>query len=682
MKRSVVFCVFVFIAAMSARAQTETLPHAFAGAPGDGTAPAWGSLITDSSGNLYGTTSVGGSGTGTDCSSVTGAYSGCGIVFELSPNHSGGYTEKILHNFNGTPDGLSPMGGLIMDKAGNLYGTTQGDGVPSSCSASAHGSVFELSPNGSGGYTERVLYSFNDSCSLSSPFYDGSLPNSTLITDSAGNLYGTTQGGGYCSAGTVFELVNSSGTWKENQLWVFQGISGSCNSTDGSGPVGGLVMDANGDLFGTTSAGGTNGQGAVFELVKSSTGYTEQVLYSFAGTSSEGGDSNAALIMDQAGDLYGTEEGNGGGGAVFELVKSTTGYTFKLLYHFTCENDGCAPAAPLIMDGSGNLYSTTDQGGPNGFGVVFEMVNSSGSYSEKTIYGFSGSSTDGMAPEAGLLTDSSGNLYGTTSGNGGSTAPLMGTVFKLSSVLPAGAAPVVTGVVNGASFQAGIVAGSWVTIQGTNFTPANFTDTWDKAIVDGKLPTTLDGVSVSVGGQAAYPYYISATQINVVAPNVGTGKVQVTVENASGTSAAFTASVNAVQPAFFLFGGKYAVATHTDGTPAVGTGVIAGLTTTPAKPGEYVVLWGTGFGPTSPAATPGIQVPSDQIYSTVGALTATVNGEAAAVYGGAAALAPGFAGLYQMAVQIPADAPDGDLPIVVTIGGVKSPDGVMVTVQH
>ncbi len=449
MKRPLVLCVFVFLAAMSAAAQTETILHTFAGAPSDGTAPLFGSLIMDSSGNLYGTTSVGGNGTGTDCASVTGAYAGCGTVFELSSNGSGGYTEKILYNFNGTPDGDSPVGGLVMDAAGNLYGTTAYDGVPSSCTSAAHGSVFELSPNGSGGYAEKIIYSFNNSCSPGG-LTDGGLPNSTLIMDSAGNLYGTTSGGGFCAAGTVFQLVNSSGTWTENQLWQFEaGAAGAAPAscfTDGAAPVGGLVMDANGDLFGTTSGGGTTNQGTVFELAKTSTGYTEAVLYNFTGTSLDGYDPNASLILDGVGDLYGTTAGTSGGaglgGTIFELALNPSAippsppYTFKLLYNFSCGTDGCSPLAPLVIDRSGNLYGTTNTGGPNGLGVVFELANNSGTYSENVLHGFPTSSTDASYPEAGLLMDASGNLYGTTTG-GGSTNAQLGAVFVLSSTVPA-----------------------------------------------------------------------------------------------------------------------------------------------------------------------------------------------------------------------------------------------------
>jgi uncharacterized protein (TIGR03437 family) len=232
------------------------------------------------------------------------------------------------------------------------------------------------------------------------------------------------------------------------------------------------------------------------------------------------------------------------------------------------------------------------------------------------------------------------------------------------------------GVVNGASFQPGLVPNSWFTIQGTNLSTT--TNTWDKAIVNGALPTSLEGVSVDVSGKPAYIYFVSPTQINAMAPDVGTGSVQVTVKNSTGTSAAAAANATTVGPAFFLWVSKYAVATRQDFSWAVKNGTFAGTTTTAAKPGDVIILWGTGFGPTDPAAPVGVQIPGDKTYLTP-PVTVTVGGTNATVFGGA--LAPGFAGLYQVAIQIPASAPDGDLPVVATISGAQSPATTMITVQ-
>jgi uncharacterized protein (TIGR03437 family) len=233
-------------------------------------------------------------------------------------------------------------------------------------------------------------------------------------------------------------------------------------------------------------------------------------------------------------------------------------------------------------------------------------------------------------------------------------------------------------VVSAASFQPGIVPGSWFTIQGTNL--SSTTDTWDKSIVNGNLPTTLDGVSVNVGGKPAYIYYISPTQINAVAPDVGTGSLSVTVTNAYGTSAPSTVASQTVEPAFFLLAGKYAVATRQDFSWAVQNGAIHSLSTSPAKPGEVIILWGTGFGPTSPSAPVGVQVPSDKTYAAANPVIVTVGGIPAQVYD--TALTPGFVGLYQVTIQIPPSAPDGDLPVVATVSGAKSPAGTLITVRQ
>jgi uncharacterized protein (TIGR03437 family) len=188
----------------------------------------------------------------------------------------------------------------------------------------------------------------------------------------------------------------------------------------------------------------------------------------------------------------------------------------------------------------------------------------------------------------------------------------------------------------------------------------------------------VDGVSVSVGGQAAYVVYVSLGEIYALAPVVGPGNLPVTVTNSKGTSPAVTVMVQALQPAFFQWG-NYAVATRTDYSPAVKNGAIAGLATIPAKPGETILLWGTGFGPTTPVAPAGVMIPYGASYRTANGVAVTVGGVAASVSG--AALAPGGAGLYQVTIQIPA-LPDGDYPVIATVGGAQSPASALVTVQQ
>ena len=238
--------------------------------------------------------------------------------------------------------------------------------------------------------------------------------------------------------------------------------------------------------------------------------------------------------------------------------------------------------------------------------------------------------------------------------------------------------PVITAVANGASFQPGVVANSWVTIQGTGLAPK--TDDWSNSIVNGALPTSLDGVKVTMGGKPAYVYFISAGQLNVLAPDVPAGPITVTVTTPSGTSANFATTARVYDPAFFLWPGNQAVATRTDFSFATKPGTFAGATTVAAKPGETIILWATGFGPTTPAAPGGFAVPSDRTYATATLPSINIGNLPAIVDG--AALAPGSAGLYQIAVKVPTSLTDGDWPVQASIGGVQSPAGTILTVHH
>ncbi len=247
-------------------------------------------------------------------------------------------------------------------------------------------------------------------------------------------------------------------------------------------------------------------------------------------------------------------------------------------------------------------------------------------------------------------------------------------LFAASIPLP----PVITSVVNGASFQPEVVANSWVTIQGTGL--ASKTDDWSNSIVNGALATSLDGVSVTMGGKPAYVYFISQGQLNVLAPDVPAGPIDVTVTTAGGTSANFATTASVYDPAFFLWPGNQAVATRTDYSFAAKPGTFAGATTVAAKPGETLILWATGFGPTTPAAPGGVAVPSDKTYATATLPSISIGNIPAAVAG--AALAPGSAGLYQIAITVPASLADGDWPIQATIGGVSSPAGTLLSVHQ
>lgn len=325
----------------------------------------------------------------------------------------------------------------------------------------------------------------------------------------------------------------------------------------------------------------------------------------------------------------------------------------------------------LAVDSAGNLYI------PDVANNRIRKVDSSGIITTIVGTGTAGFTGDGgPAVNAGLnnptdvALDGQGNLYIADTTNN--------RVRKVS--LNASGSPAIStnGIVNGASFQPGLVANSWGTIQGAGLAP--LTDNWNNSIVNGKLPTQVDGVSVTIGGKPAYIDYISATQINFLTPDVPAGSAQVTVTTPAGTSSTYTVATSLYGPAFFVWPNNQAVATRQDYSFAAQAGTFAGATTVAAKPGDVLILWGTGFGPTSPAAPVGVHVPGDQTYATATLPTVTINGVAATVYG--AALAPGFAGLYQVAIQVPASLGNGSWPIVAKIGAVSSPAGVVLAVQQ
>jgi uncharacterized repeat protein (TIGR03803 family) len=386
----------------SATAQTEKFLHSF-NTTNDGSEPNAG-LVFDATGNLYGTTQVGGT-------------AGIGTVFQLIPRTGGGWTERVIHNFTNGVDANSPQDNLIIDSAGNLYGTGLGGGLYQ------FGAVFELSPSGHG-WTEKVLHSFQGNG------IDGNDPFGPLTLDAAGNLYGTTERGGTSNDGTVFELSpTSSGPWTETILFSFVG-------SNGANPLGGVVFDSSGNLYSTTQMGGAFGYGCVFELSPSSSGWTETVLYSFNNNNVDTIFPYAGVVMDSAGNLYGMGEAGTefGGGAVFELSPSGGTWTESLLHTFLYNSknlDGIHPEDGLTIDAAGNLYGTTRWGGSGkdteGDGTVFKLSFSGGTWTEKILHNFN-SGTDGKQPVGGVILDASGNIYGTTQ-EGGTFGN--GTVFEI-----------------------------------------------------------------------------------------------------------------------------------------------------------------------------------------------------------------------------------------------------------
>ena len=378
----------------SAASRTQTVLWNFSDTNGDGAYPAQNSLISDAHGNLFGVTVDGGG--------YSSCQNGCGVAFELSPNESGGYDETILHDFTGTDgDGANPYGGLVLDKHGNLYGTTLAGGV------NRTGTVYELSPNSGGGWTETVLYSFG---AVGSDDAEG--PQSGLVLDSTGNLYGTAGGGGgnngACDCGTIFELTHSGDAWTETILHRFRGGGGLYNG-DGSGPNG-LTFDAVGDLYGSTAAGGNQRQnyGTVFRLKRTGSGWAYKVLYSFTGPET-GFRPEGNVVVDKAGRVYGTCYE--GGGTVWELTQSGTIFTLQVLHDFSV--DGSGPGG-IAMDASKNIFGAT-QGSSSTF---YKLSKSGSAWNEVVLHAFTGGA-DGADPSLGTpLLERNGNIFGLTDGGG------------------------------------------------------------------------------------------------------------------------------------------------------------------------------------------------------------------------------------------------------------------------
>ena len=341
--------------------------------------------------------------------------------------------ETVLYSFGATPDGANPSyGALVADASGNLYGTTYNGG------AHGYGTVFELIPGTDGEWTESVLYSFRKGP------HDGAYPAAALIFDHAGNLYGTTVGGGNSplecgepGCGTVFELMHGKdGAWKEKVLYEFCSAE---NCADGIGPEGSLLFDAAGNLDGTTFLGGA-AIGTVFQLVPGEKGdWTENVLYNFCTVvaCADGATPSGTLAEDADGNIYGTTQGGGsiGYGTAFELTPgaSVGHWTEKVLVSFTGKN-GLLPIAGLTLGTNGNLYGTVGGGGAEEEGVVFELSEIGGKWTQKLLHSFDGK--DGSIVYGGLVSDAAGNLYGTTLTGGATGTDCIfdggcGTVFEL-----------------------------------------------------------------------------------------------------------------------------------------------------------------------------------------------------------------------------------------------------------
>ncbi len=394
-----------FLSETPAAAQTETLLHTFTTARTDGATPRAG-LIFDDAGNLYGTTCKGGS-------------DNAGTIYELTPNGSGGWNFSLLYSFSPKPKyNIDEISGLTFDKAGNVYGTTSIGGDFN------NGRIFELSPQAGGAWSETVLHNFQQNGK------DGFYPTGGVTIDSLGNLYGTSYYGGmgtcqFDSCGVVYELAFKAGHWVEQILYNFQN-----NGTDGSYPNSGVVFDTEGNLYGTTAGGGTYGDGAVYELSRAEGGgWTERTVHSFGATGDTGFPSG---LIFNGGNLYGaTADGGTFAGNVYRLTPTGGGaWSEQILYSFPYNFGGGTPQLPggIAMDSAGNIYGIGVEGGANLDGAVFELSPQSGTYSETTLYNFVGA-PNGASPAGNLTVDSHGNVYGVTQYGGTIT---VGTVYEVT----------------------------------------------------------------------------------------------------------------------------------------------------------------------------------------------------------------------------------------------------------
>jgi len=398
---------FVFVLALScfswqfSRAQTFTVLHNFTGGV-DGRTPDSGTI--DAAGNFYGTTQAGGT-------NQTNCTNGCGTVFKLSLKNSN-WVLSTLYDFAGGSDGAAPRAGLTFGPDGAIYGATV-NGGSQNCDQGC-GTVYKLRPGVT--FCRSVLCYWNETIlySFTAGSTDGAYPSSPVSFDHAGNVYGATEGGGnnglngYChyfyGCGIVYQLSPSNGSWTETVLYIFQG------GPDGRYPAGALALDNAGNVYGASQGPEVGGlPGSIFEMTPSQSGWNKTFIYEFQG--SDDGSFPVGVLMDAAGNLYGetTFGGANGGGAVYEL--SAGSWNFNLLYSLAGNPQN--RAARLTMDAAGNLYGTSYVGGQYGRGTVFKLTPVAGGWSYTSLHDFSGGD-DGNGPASPVVVDGQGNVYGTT----------------------------------------------------------------------------------------------------------------------------------------------------------------------------------------------------------------------------------------------------------------------------
>lgn len=409
----VLFCVVAF-GACAAHAQTFNVLYSFQVGP---VMVPTGGLTIDRAGNLYGASNA--------------SYGATGAVYKLSYRNQE-WALSVLYKFTGL-NGNAPVARPVFGPDGTLYGTTPfgGNGCDLGC-----GNVYNLHPPASFCQTALCYWIGSNVWNFGNFQDDGAQPEyGDLLFDPSGKIFGTTVSTGLASlGGTVFELTRSNGVWSEAVIHQFG--SGS----DGSAPESGLTRDSSGNFYGTTTFGGSNtscnggnGCGTVYELSPSGSGWTEQVLYSFRGLN-DGDTPIGGLVMDAAGNLYGTtaQDGTAGGGTVFELSHSNGQWNLTTLYSFQKTSNGTnnclGQNGDLLLDGSGNIYGTTCSNGAYGYGAVFKLTHSNGNWIYTSLHDFT-NGNDGSYPVGNPSFDSSGNIVGSASFGG---ASLEGTVWKVT----------------------------------------------------------------------------------------------------------------------------------------------------------------------------------------------------------------------------------------------------------
>ena len=380
----------------TAQAQTFTVLHNFTGGSDGGQA---GGLILDRSGILYGNAYSGGD--------FTNCPGGCGVVYQLK-QHGSSWTLSPLYSFNGTDDGAMPNDVPTIGPDGALYGTAIGGGM------NDLGTVFDLRPRPAAcasvlcPWVDTIVHQFGNGD-------DGASPIGGVVFDAAGNLYGTTDRGGTNGNGTVWEATRSGQNWTESVIYNF----GAIGSGDGVNTTGTLTIDSAGNLYGTTQSGGSGGGGTVFKLTNTGSGWTETILYNFPVNSLvDGWFLQGGVVLDSAGNIYGGTlfGGPNNGGTVYELSPSGGGYTFNVLASL---GGGLEEGVydSLTIDANGNLYGTTVRDGPGSNGFVFKLTQSNGNWTFTDLHGFIGAD-GGAFPVGRVAVDAQGNIFGTTTGGG------------------------------------------------------------------------------------------------------------------------------------------------------------------------------------------------------------------------------------------------------------------------